>query len=790
MKLSTRPAILAASIAASIVAWLPAKAHASLLLDPTGGTVLFSDATSHDDNVISGRSLGFTGTFFGITNTTVDVSTNGNLNFSGDTSFSNGAFPDSPARIAPLWDDLIINTGDGASIIEKVSPGKFYSVTWKNIENFGSSVTRQTFQAVWFGAPTVIHGFTFKLDDIAFSYAAPVQPVNGNATVGVNKGDGVLSAVAPGTIGGLIDNVTRALLPAAQGGFILFRPNGAGSYTTFLAAPVLENSAPVGTPTDANFIVVDNVTTGGAAESNKVRSILFAEGAALRVLNTLNVTGTYAQSATGVLQLALHSTSTFDHVTVGGAATLDGAVAVTYADGFKPKRGDAFKILTAAGGVSGTFAAIIDPLGTPLLGLAATYGTNEVLLTLMQASFEDLAKAQGFTPNEQAVARGLDSVAFRDVPPPIVDYLDKLPVADLPSALDRIAPEELAAIFEVATSIANVQFANLSRRMEDLRNGLSGFSAGHFALNGDAPSYSGGFGFAGVTGPEGKSGKSVKTVVTPEPDKRWGVFLTGVGEFSRVGSDENARGSDLTTGGVTLGIDYRVCPNFAVGLNIGFVHTGVDLVDHGYTSVDGGRAGIYATAFGNGLYLDTAVTGGWNGYDTRRTAVQGAARGSTNGGELDVFVGGGYDWKHGALTVGPTASFQYSYVELESFTERGSLAPLQFGSQHAESTRSAFGLKASYDWKVRGVLVRPEIRAAWQHEYGDRDYAITASFAGQGGDRFTVHGPEIGRDSLVIGAGVAVLWNDRFSTYLYYDGEVARTNYQSHTVSAGLRVSF
>ena len=49
---------------------------------------------------------------------------------------------------------------------------------------------------------------------------------------------------------------------------------------------------------------------------------------------------------------------------------------------------------------------------------------------------------------------------------------------------------------------------------------------------------------------------------------------------------------------------------------------------------------------------------------------------------------------------------------------------------------------------------------------------------------------QIGRDSLLIGAGVSVVLNDRVSTYIYYDGEFARTNYLGNNVSAGVRVTF
>jgi len=37
---------------------------------------------------------------------------------------------------------------------------------------------------------------------------------------------------------------------------------------------------------------------------------------------------------------------------------------------------------------------------------------------------------------------------------------------------------------------------------------------------------------------------------------------------------------------------------------------------------------------------------------------------------------------------------------------------------------------------------------------------------------------------------VAVLWNGRVSTYVYYDGELARTNSSSNNVSGGVRIAF
>ena len=269
-----------------------------------------------------------------------------------------------------------------------------------------------------------------------------------------------------------------------------------------------------------------------------------------------------------------------------------------------------------------------------------------------------------------------------------------------------------------------------------------------------------------------------------------GAFITGVGDWVGVGGDYNAHGYDVQTGGFTLGVDYKIGDHFAVGLMAGYVGTGVDLTDGGRVFVDGGKLGLYATAFAGGFYTDFAVTGGYSSYDMHRSALEGTARSDTDGGDLNVLVGTGYDWKVGGFSFGPTASFNYTYVGISGFTESGSLAPLSFGAQGQESIRSSFGFKASYDLKFGGIAIKPEVSAAWQHEYGDTTYALDSSFASGAGNVFSVTGPRFGRDSALIGAGFSIQWNERFSTYVYYDGELGRTNYNSQSVSGGFRFSF
>jgi outer membrane autotransporter protein len=140
--------------------------------------------------------------------------------------------------------------------------------------------------------------------------------------------------------------------------------------------------------------------------------------------------------------------------------------------------------------------------------------------------------------------------------------------------------------------------------------------------------------------------------------------------------------------------------------------------------------------------------------------------------------------------MGPIATFNYTYVGLDGFSESGSLAPLDIHGNNEESLRTAVGFRLSTDWKAGTVLIKPQLRVAWQHEFGDTAYSLDSSLANGAGDTFVVDGPKIGRDSVLLSAGFAVQCSERCSVFAYYDGELARTNYYQSSVTGGIRIGF
>ncbi len=510
-------------------------------------------------------------------------------------------------------------------------------------------------------------------------------------------------------------------------------------------------------------------------------------------IGQLNINGSYTQGVDGELGIYVHSRTRHDKLVVDGTADLAGSLNVIGYNirNFRP--GQKVTVLSATNGVFGTFDNVYGLWSNTMLHFGTYYTPNNVELRVRQRSF---AKLKGLTHNQRQVAHALDAAAKRYQIRDTFDHLNYTRIKNVPALLSLLSPEDLTAIFNIGFATSQIQNVNLERRLDDVRAGSYGFSADGFAINNRTGTIN--YDGAPVANTKdgltlaGWDGKSIvsKDVVAPVIEQsRWGFFITGSGEWADIETTSEARGQQFRSAGFTLGADYRVSENFVVGINGGYTNTHSDINRDGSIEVDGGRGGVYATVYGGGAYLNAAVGGGYNSYRTKRTTLGGTAHGDTDGAEFNGLLSGGYDYRVGGFSIGPVASLQYTYIGLGSFNETGSAGNLHFNDQHQESLRTTVGLKASYAWNAGGVVIRPEVRAQWKHEYLDSTADITSRFAGAN-RFFTVNGPDIGRDSLLLDAGASVEINPAVSVYAYYTGELGRTNYDSHSVNGGFRVAF
>ncbi len=458
--------------------------------------------------------------------------------------------------------------------------------------------------------------------------------------------------------------------------------------------------------------------------------------------------------------------------------------------------GDRITVIQTNAGVNGTFAqGEGDLVPNDFVGLIQPFVTYSDPATVdfvfgFAATFQSVAR----TPNQIATAAALDRAVAAGCIVNATNILGNIPVLSLKQAYDLIAPEELASIYEASFAQQMVNSLNLQHRMDDIRWGSTGFCADGFVIQDNH----------GYTKNDGKSVQDKNPVeqVAP-PNYRWGTFITGHGELTKVGNeslnDPGADGYQLNNAGFTMGVDYRVTDHWAIGLSGGYSHTTGDLVNNGRLNTDGGKIGLYSTYYTGGFYVDASATGGWNQYDTRRNAYLGVETGSTDGAEFDGMIAVGYDWTRGCWKVGPYADFEYNYVEFNSFSEddrpnsnTSSLIPLHFPDQNESAYRTNLGFRIAHEQVMKpgeGLTVVPEVRAAWRHDFGDNSYGITSNFIGCD-DQFTVHGPWIGSDSAVVDIGLTAYCTQQLSAYVFYQGQFGRDNYNNNAISGGMRFAF
>jgi outer membrane autotransporter protein len=677
-----------------------------------------------------------------------------------------------------------------------INPGGCYDYFLPNQIADTSTVTVNS-NGLTIAGPTTFAGFEMRNNDDT------IGALFGNGTVGL--GSAVLT-VGRGNFSGVIldgEFGNGGILTKNTTGTLVL--SGANTFTgnTNINNGTLILDGSVQSP----FVFVNFAGTlmgSGFAANNVINAGIFSPG---NSPGTFTIGGSFAQNAAGTLVIEVAGTKPGEHdlVKVAGTAELAGSLRITRVDGARLKAGDKVTFLTADAGVKGGFEKVSNDFNTgTILAAGIVYEPNAVSLQVGQGSFAAFADEDGMTPNQHRVATALDRIVSDPKQAKLIDFLNNEPLENLAHDFDLIAPEELQAIFTIGISQANVQTANLQRRMGDIRLGKQGFSAEGLSVSGLQeptansdlpPAASSPTDLPPAPGASGPTGPASREIRAPdaERERRYGAFFTGVGEWSKVGTTANASGYDLTTGGFTFGVDYRLNENIAVGINAGYARTSAELYGDGNVTVDGAKLGVYGTYHNEEFYVDASIQGGYNNYDTRRSGLQGSPRGSTNGGEFNALLAIGYDFQSElvpGLSFGPVASLQYTYVGIGGFTENGSLAPLNYDSQGGNSFRSTLGFKGTYDFRLGGVLLRPELRAAWQHEYADNAFGIEAGFANGGGGKFTVTGSEIGNDSLLLGAGVAVLFNERMAAYLYYDGELGRSNFESNNVSGGFRMNF
>ena len=312
-----------------------------------------------------------------------------------------------------------------------------------------------------FSAFTVVSGAT--LDLASFNQTIGSLAGTGGVTLGsatLTTGNDNTSTIFSGTISG-----AGGLTKIGSGTLLL---TGANTYAgpTNINAGILDVNGSLTSSVfvNAGGMLMGNGTVGGLNVSS---GGTIAPG---NSIGTMNVAGNLSFAPGSIYQVEANAAGQSDRIVAGGAATLNGGSVQVLAQNGTYARKTTYTILTASGGVSGTFASVTSNFSflTPTL----TYDANDVFLNLFQSAFA--AGAQ--TPNQYAVGTTLDRAnasATGDFSA-VLDALSVLSNTQGPAALNAISGQPYADFGTMNVQVGMLFMNAVGQQMALARGNISG----------------------------------------------------------------------------------------------------------------------------------------------------------------------------------------------------------------------------------------------------------------------------------------------------------------------------
>jgi len=460
-------------------------------------------------------------------------------------------------------------------------------------------------------------------------------------------------------------------------------------------------------------------------------------------IGTLTVNGDYAQTAGSTYAVEVNAEGKSDLIDVTGRATLAGMVAVTPAAGTY-ETGTRYTILSAAGGVSGSYDTLSSP-STLFADFALAYDPSNVYLDVTRSAvaYADVAVTQ----NQRQTAAGLESLGSGNL---LYEAIAALPDAvSAQTAFDSLSGE--------------IQASTKSGLIEDSRFVRDAVNERLRAA------------FAGNTAPAATEG----LVFWSEGYGAWGE------------STGSSADMDRSSGGFFIGGDVALNDIWRAGFAGGYGRSSFDIDDRASSAdADTYTLAAYAGAEIGAFGLRFGAAHSWHDVDTSRAigfaGFADRAEASYDARTAQLFGEAGYTIRHGAASFEPFAGLAYVNLHTDAFSESGR-AGLGFASDTTDVTYTTLGLRAATALDLGGMAARLHGTLGWQHAFGDTTPTARAAFAG--GSGFTVEGVPIAEDAALLKAGFDIDLSGAASLDISYTGRLAE-DIKDHGFGARLSVKF
>lgn len=419
-----------------------------------------------------------------------------------------------------------------------------------------------------------------------------------------------------------------------------------------------------------------------------------------------------------------------------------------------------FNIITAGGGITGTFASATTNFA--FLDALLSYGADYVDMTLVRNSVAFAYEAR--TPNERSTAIGTDTLPAGN---PVYDAVASQLQGEAFAAFDTLSGE----IYASAGTVMQQQSAYV-------RDAVGGRLRQWAWTQAAAPlAY-------GAGGP-----------ATAELAPGWTPVLwaQAFGGWGNAFSNGNAATVSSSIGGVMGGFDVVLGDAWRVGAYGGFSQSWFNVADRlSSGSMDNYDLGLYAGARYGAVSLQLGAGYGWHDVGTSRTVsfpgYLGTNSADYTAGLGQVFGEVGYEVATAGITLQPFAGLAYVHVDGGSGTEAGSTSALTFSSDTMDTLYTTLGLRAGASLMVAGRPLTSSFTLGWRHAFGDTTPETQMAYA-SGSAAFPIWGVPIASDAALLGASLGYAFAPQALLSVRYDGQIAAAA-SENAVSGQLQIRF
>jgi fibronectin-binding autotransporter adhesin len=434
---------------------------------------------------------------------------------------------------------------------------------------------------------------------------------------------------------------------------------------------------------------------------------------------------------------------------VSGAASINGNAIASFVSGAYTI-GQQYTLITATGGVSGTFSSLVTTGLPGYLRASLSYDPNDVYLKLGPNTLAP-SLASNVTTNQHNVVAAIDAAVTGGVVPGSGFYsLYGLSGASLNSAIDQISGR-------IGPNVSNaVGQSFLSFLAVTAEGGMGG-----------ADNYAPGGAYDAAAAPHRAQLGAGQTRV-------WGGAYGGHVGLS---ADVTSGAASLSASNVGLigGADMQLGDNILAGVTVDWGRQHFNSGNGSGVSTDY-AFGLYGRADMDAAYVTAAFGYGWHQIATLRVitiagtdVLQGKQNADDFGGRIEA------GWRMALddiYTLAPYGAFAGERFESPAYAETAIAGASTFALSYAAHTstlgRSELGahLDRSYDLGDGGLTA--DIEAAWAHQLDDQPFT-QANFENLATASFQVLGVRPTRDMALLGADIELQY--RSGLFLGLKGE-------------------